>query len=104
MVSLRLASSKSVPSSSTVTPPAGEASTDSQTTAKEVKSTKHVPGSADTAWNLFGREYCDAQKKLNKRPTTVEVREAFGALSSEQKKVYEHQAKNLKIEGKKKAP
>jgi hypothetical protein len=76
---IRQSHSSTAPGSSTVTLPAGEASTESQTTAKEVKSTKHVPGSADTAWfvrfasqsifqlsclrNLFGREYCDAQKK-----------------------------------------
>ncbi|KAJ7500198.1 hypothetical protein B0H11DRAFT_2225748 [Mycena galericulata] len=71
-------------------------------TTKDKKSTKHVPGTSDTAWNIFGREYMKlaADKKEKPLPTTEMVRAAYAALSESARKEYTDQALALKAASK----
>ncbi|KAJ6524621.1 hypothetical protein DFH09DRAFT_1096032 [Mycena vulgaris] len=103
-----------VPSARLAAVTADEASVDSGTSAasatsgsndpsppvKGVRSTKHVPGVADTAWNLFGRKYCAEGKKINKSYTTVEVKTQWHTLSPAEKKRYTDEANELKTAAK----
>ncbi|KAJ7758457.1 hypothetical protein DFH07DRAFT_958303 [Mycena maculata] len=65
--------------------------------AADKKSTEHVPGTADTAWNLFGRDYLKKWTDKKNPATSAKVREAFDALpAAERQKLYKAEKKDTK--------
>ncbi|KAJ7609697.1 hypothetical protein FB45DRAFT_1065436 [Roridomyces roridus] len=64
-----------------------------QTAPQKTKIIRHIPGSADTAYNLFGRDFIKQWPVGKKGPTTQEVRAAF---TEDQKLIYKKRADDLK--------
>ncbi|KAJ6448777.1 hypothetical protein C8R45DRAFT_947791 [Mycena sanguinolenta] len=64
-----------------------QSSSGSKTKAASGNSTVHVPGKAHIVWNVFGRRYCEEERKSGRRPLTSDVRAAFNALSEREKEV-----------------
>ncbi|KAJ7720473.1 hypothetical protein DFH07DRAFT_1008619 [Mycena maculata] len=68
--------------------------------AADKKSTKHVPGTADTAWNLFGHDYLKKWTEKKNPATSAKVREAFDALPAAERQRYTELEKQYKAEKK----
>ncbi|KAJ7865073.1 hypothetical protein B0H13DRAFT_1898824 [Mycena leptocephala] len=58
------------------------------------KLSKHTPGAADTAWNLFGRAHI--KLKGNSKLTHAHVKQAWDALDETGRSKYENEAAELK--------
>ncbi|KAJ7049354.1 hypothetical protein C8F01DRAFT_1093530 [Mycena amicta] len=92
------ATASSTPATPSLLPPAPAPQATQPTQPKgraSGNSTKHVPGAANTAWNLFGRMYM--AQPANKNKTTAEVKQVWDKeMNVEARKPYMDQAQTYK--------